>query len=120
MLWAKYHEMTRARETDSYFERFGYCERQIVEPPAPDLGLVVVVPCFNEPDLLGSLNSLRHCDFPTCAVEVLVVVNAASNSGRHVQLQNAQALREAAGWAAKHADERFALRLLHFPELPPR
>jgi glycosyltransferase involved in cell wall biosynthesis len=108
------------RETDTYFERFGYCERQIVDPPAPDLGLVVVIPCFNEPDLLASLDSLRRCEHPACAVEVLVVVNAATNSEKDVHLQNALMLREAAAWASEHTDDKFALRRLHFPELPPR
>src|SRR5712692_7968630 len=40
-------------EADFYFQRFGFCGRQIAAPAPRDLGLVVVIPCFNEPDLLG-------------------------------------------------------------------
>ncbi|MBU6402807.1 MAG: hypothetical protein KGS61_21005 [Verrucomicrobia bacterium] len=44
-----------------------------------DPGLVVTIPCLNEPDLIGSLQSLRACEPPECAVEVMVVM-VVSNS----------------------------------------
>ena len=34
-------------DRNSYFQRFGFCERQIATPPPSNLGLVVVIPCFN-------------------------------------------------------------------------
>ncbi|MGB0581120.1 MAG: glycosyltransferase [Limisphaerales bacterium] len=59
-----------------YFERFGWCERQLAAPVPTDLRLVVVIPCHDEPDLIGSLNSLQECD-PIDGVEVIVVINGA-------------------------------------------
>ncbi len=104
----------------TYFERFGFCGRQIAAPPRPDLGLVVTMPCFNEPDLTGALESLWACERPNCAVEVIVVVNSPAECAVEVRRQNQQTLAEAAAWAAAHADPRLAFHLLHFPELPPR
>ncbi|HVI71413.1 MAG TPA: glycosyltransferase, partial [Pyrinomonadaceae bacterium] len=63
---------------EKYFRRFGFCERQIAEPPPTDLGIVVVVPCFNEPDLLGALESLHAGERPKCGVEIIVVVNSSA------------------------------------------
>ena len=33
---------------DTYFERFSFCDEQIATPPLQDLGLAVVIPCYNE------------------------------------------------------------------------
>ena len=78
-----------------YFERFGFCDRQILTPALPDLGLVVVIPCFNEPDLIGSLESLRICDRPKAAVEVIVVINSAADCSAQIRSQNQQTLQAA-------------------------
>ena len=105
---------------DHYFLRFGYCERQILHPPPSDLGLVVVIPCFDEPDLIGSLESLWACQRPTCSVEVIVVINASSASSPESHAQNARTLRQATQWISDHIDPRMAFYCLHFPNLPAK
>ncbi len=107
-------------ETDFYFQRFGFCERQIIPPPAPDLGIVVVIPCFNEPDLMGGIESLWGCEHPGCAVDVVVVINSAANSGVDVRSQNQKTLQDATAWAVAHSGKGFNLHVLHFPDLPPK
>ena len=103
--------------SDSYFQRFAFCERQILARPATDLGLVVVIPCFNEPDLLASLSSLWQCQRPGCAVEVIVVINSAINSNAEIRAQNLRTLEQARAWVAEHFDPRLAFHVLHFPDL---
>ncbi|MBM3835610.1 MAG: glycosyltransferase [Verrucomicrobia bacterium] len=112
--------MQRTSIIDAYFQRFGFCERQIQTPPRSDLGIVVVIPCFNEPDLIGSLGSLWECERPACSVEVIVVINAASNSPREIHLQNQNTFTEASEWIAQHQDSRFAYHLLRLSKLPDR
>ena len=107
-------------ETNFYFQRFGFCERQISTPPHPSLRLVVVIPCFNEPDLVGSLESLRVCDRPKCAVEVIVVINSPRDCNEQIRSQNQATLEAASKWIACHFDPRFAFHLLHFPDLPSK
>ncbi len=77
---------------------------------------MVVIPCFNEPDLLGSLESLAICDPPGCAVEVIVVVNSSVNSIEEVRLQNQRTLEWASAWGRNHPE----VHLLHFPDLPAK
>jgi hypothetical protein len=108
------------RETDLYFHRFGFCDRQIVTAPEPDLGMVVVIPCFNEPDLIGSLESLWRCERPACSVEVIVVVNSPAGCGDAIRRQNQATLKTAAEWIALHRHPRFACHTLHLPELPAK
>jgi hypothetical protein len=103
---------------DHYFQRCGFCERQIDAPPAPDLGIVVVVPCFNEPDLIGSLEALWSCDRPRGAVEVIVVINSSANCPPEILAQNRKTWAEAAAWTKEHSQARLDFHLLQFPNLP--
>ncbi len=105
---------------DSYWRRFGFCPRQIAVHPHADLGIVVVIPCHNEPDLVGSLAALWRCDRPGCAVEVIVVINAPGKGCEAVQQQNLKTWNEASAWIVDHRDDRFCFHLLHFPALPPK
>ena len=41
-----------------------------------DLNIIVVIPCFNEPDIIPTLNALNNCQKPKTAVEVIIVVNS--------------------------------------------
>jgi len=105
---------------DAYFERFAFCERAITATPQADLGMEVVIPCFNEPDLIGSLASLWECERPTCAVEIIVVLNSSIDCSPAIRLQNQLTLEAAAQWVAEHTDPRFAFHVLHFPQLPAK
>lgn len=105
---------------DHYFSRFGFCGRQIATAPRKDLNIVVVIPSFNEPDLVGSLESLWMCDRPQNSVEVIVVINSPANCSVAVKQQNQKTLKEASAWIESHFDDRLTVRLLHFPELPPK
>jgi hypothetical protein len=105
---------------DRYYERFGALERQIERPPRPDLGIIVVIPCFDEIALLDSLESLRACEPPRCSVEVIVVVNSSVTASEQALRQNRAALVEGLEWAAGKADPGFQVFFLNFPNLPEK
>ena len=94
----------------NYFQRFGFSERQIDEPPPEDLGIVVVVPCFDEPDLIGALESLRACERPKFAVEVIAVVNSSADASKEAKARN----RASAEIALSYA------HVIHVSDLPPK
>jgi glycosyltransferase involved in cell wall biosynthesis len=68
-----------------YFTRNIEFKPRLITPTTSDLGLVVVIPSYNEPDLWPSLNALMNCARPKCAVEVLVVVNYPIDSPEEVK-----------------------------------
>src|SRR5688572_10316258 len=110
--------MTRA--TDAYFSRFGFCPRQISAPPAPGLSLIVIIPCFNEPNLTTALESLRQCERPPTEIEVIVVINSSSEAPSAVLEQNQRTLAEARAWIDVQRDPKLATHLILAPNLPPR
>jgi len=108
------------RRTDAYFERFGFCERQVPEPPAPGLSLIVVIPCFNEPDLVGSLESLRRSERPDAPHEVIVLVNSAAGAETSIIEQNERTLHEARAWIEQQSEPKLTVHLIDARGLPPR
>src|SRR5687767_14207836 len=49
---------------ENYFQRFGFCGPQITVPAPADLRIAVVVPCFDEPNIVGALECLSACQRP--------------------------------------------------------
>jgi glycosyltransferase involved in cell wall biosynthesis len=103
-----------------YFQRFGFCPPQIATPPSSQLGLVVVIPCYNEPALIESLEALRRSERPSSHVEVILVINSAENASASVLQQNEQTFHAAQTWISQHDDSSFRFHCLHFPKLPQK
>jgi glycosyltransferase involved in cell wall biosynthesis len=94
-----------------YLNKSSFCEKQITEAPLPRLGMVIVIPCHNEPHLLRTLNALAACTLPKCNVEVIVVINAAENSSNEVLKANTFTEVELERWIIKN--ESAALRYFY-------
>lgn len=52
------------------------------------INIIAVIPCFNEPDLSRTLESIFKCDAPSSTVALIIVVNDASNSADSIVQQN--------------------------------
>ncbi len=103
---------------DPYFKRYLQYPQQIETPPFPSLGMVVVVPCYNEPDLLATLDSLHQAEPPSCAVEVLVVLNSSERSPDEHLARNQQTRDELEAWANTHNQTNLRVFGLWHPNLP--
>lgn len=71
-----------------YFDR--YAENNCFEDLAheKETGIIIVIPCYNEPGLITSLESLKNC-FPTsCTVQVFIVINGSKIDTEEIQKQN--------------------------------
>ena len=82
--------------------------------------LFITIPCYDEPDLLTTLNSLAACDPPSSGVTVIVVVNSSDRSSPEVSAQNLQTICSVKAWWKGHPGSFFQLMLLHVPLLPSK
>ena len=73
---------------ETYWLKYRFCDRQILEPVKEKTKLIVVIPCYNEPDLVSSLEAIAACEQPKSEVEVIVVVNASEKASEYVIKQN--------------------------------
>jgi len=103
-----------------YLNKYGFCEPQITEQPTPNLASIVVIPCFNETDLISSLTSLYKCDLPSAPVEVITVINAGIKYSDDVKTQNLNTLKSAQDWANIHNSEQLKFHFILNNELPKK
>lgn len=73
--------------TPEYFDKYKF-NPKLESKPHENLGLIVVIPSFNEPNLKKSLESIANCKLPNCSVEVIVVVNYPIGSSSEI-IENA-------------------------------
>lgn len=101
-----------------------YVDRQkreymdILYPTAIAADMVVVIPCYNEPELTETLDSLLACDRPNAKVLVAVVCNAGENAAEGGILQNRVTYRQTLKRARSLTDPGITLFPLLFEELP--
>ena len=107
------------RYIKNYFKRFAEQKPLIEEPIAPSTDMIIVIPCHNEPDLLGTLNSLLQSALPDCGLEVIVVVNNSESVDlkseiRHSNLRTINAFKE---WKMSNLKEGIAFHLIEALDL---
>lgn len=105
---------------NKYLQKHALFPPQIAIPPLTNLGIVVVIPCYDEPDLISSLQALKNCDLPACAVEVIVVVNSSEKADEAAKLQNLKTIATANLWISKNKQATLHFHLLHHPTLPKK
>lgn len=103
-----------------YHQRFGAETAVKLDPPVSGLGLIVVIPCYNEPELIQTLNALHSCTRPDCAVEVLLIINASLADDDAVHKQNKSTLVAMNAWAGQYNDTGFRLHCVYAANLPSK
>jgi len=81
----------------------------INEAPDKQTGIIVVVPSYNEPDIVRLLESLILCEKPDCKVEVIIVVNAPEDASEECIKNNRQTISDVDSWKKEHSDCFFRL-----------
>lgn len=79
----------------------------------PRTGICIVIPCFNEPDLITTLNSLWGCLRPTVPVVVIIVINSSESADQSIIRQNDNTLNKAEEWIQNHVDKQLIFNVLN-------
>lgn len=104
----------------NYLNKHALYPAWITPPPQPNLGLIVVIPSYDEPQLLASLEALHQCVQPSVAVEVIVVINHSEADEDAVKIRNQQSYQAAQQWAATHRTPQLDFHILYCPDLPKK
>jgi len=86
---------------NSYLEKHANYPSFISTAPSKELSIVIVIPCYNEPAVTDTLDSLSACQPIEAEMEVIVVVNQGEEEGQNVKDQNQRSLAELNEWKAK-------------------
>lgn len=103
-----------------------YLDRQqrpvgaIRSAPHPALGIVVVIPCRDEPEILRTLECLLRCRAPRAAVEVVLVWNASERDDDRLRRDHEDMRARVERWRSGREGPRLRFHTLDYPRLPAR
>lgn len=103
-----------------YLQKYGFIPPQIKSHPDPDIGTIVVIPCFNEPDLVSSVASLAACIPPHKKTEIIVVINAGAHHSNEIKAQNKKSETELHTWLKDQSWSWLAVHTIFMDNLPEK
>jgi len=103
-----------------YFTKNKEYRPYIAEEPNLDLGIIVVIPSFNELDLERSLKSISNCDGPKCTVEVLIVVNYPENASNEIIRNSELSISTIQKLNRENTKQWLRYRYIYAPNLPKK
>jgi hypothetical protein len=103
-----------------YLQKYITVPEQLCKPPADELNIIIVIPCFNEPDVILTLNSLFNCIRPAAKVEVIVVINSSENSPLEILQTNKSTKLEILDWIEGNSSAELQFHLIYQPKLPEK
>jgi hypothetical protein len=104
---------------DQYLAKHNHSPSIPVQP-SEDTSIIIVIPCFNEPDILLSLDSLYNCNRDGITVEVIVVVNFGEQCSSEAKEFNKLTFQNIQKWAAEHKNTGFSCFAMFAPNLPAK
>ena len=96
-----------------------YINKNIVYPEfidavvSPEVSMIVMIPCLNEPGIFRTLESLWSCDPIKSSCEVIVVVNESENSTLAVKNFNQETYNKLFDWKQENDRENLILHPIY-------
>jgi len=87
---------------DRYYNRHSLFKPFIKISPPERLKIVVVIPCFNEPEIISTLSSLAACNSINYNVEVITVVNSSEIADGEIIEFNKSTYNSLLNWVEKN------------------
>jgi len=87
---------------NTYLERYAYTPLLLPTPPRPNTGLIIVIPVFNEKDIIKALNSLLNSTLPVVNTEVLIIINQSVDCDDAITNKNSLTHQEVNKWIANN------------------
>ncbi len=78
----------------------------IPSPPSPETGMIVVIPCFYEPSVVQTLESLIQCEPPKRQVEVIILINHSETAPPEIKAFNAHTKEETDQWIEENKNKK--------------
>lgn len=102
---------------DSYLKKHAGFPPFITEKPEDHLSCCVVIPCYCEPELFKTLESLLSATPPSLPTEVIVVVNSPEAAPSDALEINQQTIAQFQSWKQRTPSGKISFKLIHIPEL---
>lgn len=105
---------------ERYLQKHSIIQQQINSKPSDQLGLCVVIPCYNEDTIIPVLRSLANCDKPKCDVEVIVVLNGREHDTEEVWLKHVKIEQEFHQFLSENKSNFISFHLIKQLNIPQK
>jgi len=105
---------------ETYLARHAVYPKLIDFVPSSGLKLVVIIPAYNEPELLNTLESLNHCYQTRFPVEIIVLINHSVTASVEVKQINRTVYHAAQNWCRNHSTQKRKFYCLITEDLPEK
>lgn len=89
-------------------------------PAHNELKLIVIIPAYNEPNILQTLNSLFECRIPKFACEVIVLINDSEVTTLQIQEQNFKTKNDVQNWINHKQAPNLTFHCTYVKSLPKK
>ena len=105
---------------DFYLQKYSTNQAIINSEVDDDLKIVVIIPCFDEPDLIRTLNSLKNCQKINSKVEVIIHINSGLNTISEIKKTNFKTFELAKNWILNYSTNDLKFHLIFTDNLPDK
>ncbi len=103
-----------------YLERSAVYDHALIETPIhQNVDLIIVIPCYNEPDITPTLDSLAS-NSPSGFVELIIVINASELASDQVVKQNQIVIDQITKWSKSNKPEWLQIWILDEQGMPAK
>lgn len=106
--------------SSTYFSRFQSNEQYNHSQPNKEVNMIVVIPCYHEPEILTTLQSIISCTQPKSKVEVLVVVNYSESVSDEIKEYNNQTFHTIQEFSKNLDFDWITIHPIFAPNLPQK
>jgi hypothetical protein len=104
----------------TYLNKQKEIKQLISEGPAENLRMSIIIPCYDEPDIITTLNSLWNCERPEFAVEVIIIINSRTTTPQKIIEQNKKTFIEITEWIKNHHDLFYRFFVINQADIPEK
>ena len=105
---------------DNYFKRFTASDVAITDAVSSNLSIIIVIPSFNEKNVVDSVKSLFSCHYSGFSVEIIVVVNYPENSSKEIVDSSLTNIKDLDLLAKSYNSEKVKILSIYVPNLPQK
>lgn len=102
-----------------YLQRYAWPISYLSSNPDPRTELIVVIPCYNEPDILEALVSIEQCVLQDCNAEIIIVINHGIEEPPDVKEANRQTVKSIETWLVS-GSKKFNYHVIKAFDLPQK
>jgi hypothetical protein len=105
---------------DFYFTKYKYFPAKIDITPDKNLQFIIIIPCFNEPEILKTLESIKNNNVINSSVEVIILINSSETTNAEIVKKNLFTFQQISDWIKKNSTQQKCFFVKNIQNLPDK